>query len=296
MFDTLRKIPAWLLEEAREKLDIRGTWRELKALGQKYGRRFFVAAVAWELVEDVVFPAISAYYGAYWLIPVFLVLHFEPVVYPIFFFAFKTWDRIQGREPWEPDRLGQSTYWRAGLQVLSYRVPSLLLFALLLSGLGMPFALLAAYTVGMSFFGFVHDRIWHDSNFGIDVPTDTVKYELDKPSGYLKVDRPQKFSNVYPTLYGFIPRTYCGEENGAFCAQRTGRTGIMGDGDPLDICVLSEKPISHGDILLYAIPIGGLRMIDGQEADDKIIAILEGDAVYGALREVYGTYREPVVL
>ena len=177
MFDTLRKIPAWLLEEAREKLDIRGTWRELKALGQKYGRRFFVAAVAWELVEDVVFPAISAYYGAYWLIPVFLVLHFEPVVYPIFFFAFKTWDPIQGREPWEPDRLGQSTYWRAGLQVLSYRVPSLLLFALLLSGLGMPFALLAAYTVGMSFFGFVHDRIWHDSNFGIDVPTDTVKVE-----------------------------------------------------------------------------------------------------------------------
>lgn len=119
------------------------------------------------------------------------------------------------------------------------------------------------------------------------VPTDTVKYELDKTSGYLKVDRPQKFSNVYPTLYGFIPRTYCGEENGAFCAQRTGRTGIMGDGDPLDICVLSEKPISHGDILLRAIPIGGLRMIDGHEADDKIIAILEGDAVYGALREVY---------
>jgi inorganic pyrophosphatase len=119
------------------------------------------------------------------------------------------------------------------------------------------------------------------------VPTDTVKYELDKPSGYLKVDRPQKFSNVYPTLYGFIPQTYCGEENGAYCARRTGRTGIMGDGDPLDICVLSEKPISHGDILLQAIPIGGLRMIDGLEADDKIIAILEGDAVYGALREVY---------
>jgi inorganic pyrophosphatase len=119
------------------------------------------------------------------------------------------------------------------------------------------------------------------------VPTDTVKYELDKQTGYLKVDRPQKFSNVYPTLYGFIPQTYCGEENGAFCAQRTKREGIMGDGDPLDICVLSERPISHGDIILEAIPIGGLRMIDGSEADDKIIAVLDGDAVYGSLREIY---------
>ncbi|KAA0250921.1 inorganic pyrophosphatase [Acidobacteria bacterium ACD] len=118
------------------------------------------------------------------------------------------------------------------------------------------------------------------------VPTDTVKYELDKETGYLKVDRPQKFSNVYPTLYGFIPRTYCGEENGAFCAKRTGREGIVGDGDPLDICVLSEKDITHGDVIVEAVPIGGLRMIDGHEADDKIIAVLEGDAVYGLWREV----------
>jgi inorganic pyrophosphatase len=118
------------------------------------------------------------------------------------------------------------------------------------------------------------------------VPTDTVKYELDKTTGYLRVDRPQKFSNVYPTLYGFIPRTYCGEENGAFCAARTGRQNIIGDGDPLDICVLSEKDITHGDIILDAIPIGGLRMIDGNQADDKIIAVLDGDAVYGAWREI----------
>ena len=119
------------------------------------------------------------------------------------------------------------------------------------------------------------------------VPTDTVKYELDKLTGYLKVDRPQKFSNVYPTLYGFIPQTYCGVQNGAFCASRTGREGIVGDGDPLDICVLSEKAISHGDIILEAIPIGGLRMIDRNQADDKIIAVLEGDAVFGAWRELY---------
>lgn len=119
------------------------------------------------------------------------------------------------------------------------------------------------------------------------VPTDTVKYELDKTTGYLKVDRPQKFSNVYPTLYGFIPQTYCGEANGAFCGERTGRTGVVGDGDPLDICVLTEKEISHGDILVEAIPIGGLRMIDGNQADDKIIAVLDGDAVFGGWREIY---------
>src|SRR5262245_9278063 len=78
------------------------------------------------------------------------------------------------------------------------------------------------------------------------VPTDTVKYELDKQTGYLKVDRPQKFSNVYPTLYGFITQTYCGEQVAAFCEQQTGRKGIVGDNDPMDVCVLSEKNFSHG--------------------------------------------------
>jgi inorganic pyrophosphatase len=118
------------------------------------------------------------------------------------------------------------------------------------------------------------------------VPTDTVKYELDKATGSLRVDRPQKFSNVCPSLYGFIPQTYCGDGVGAFCSERTGRPAIRGDGDPLDICVLCERDISHGDILVEAIPIGGLRMIDGNEADDKIIAVLEGDAVYGSWLEI----------
>jgi len=57
-------------------------------------------------------------------------------------------------------------------------------------------------------------------------------------------------------------------------------TGIKGDGDPIDICVLTEKTISHGDILVDARPIGGFRMIDGNEADDKIIAVLTNDVVY----------------
>jgi inorganic pyrophosphatase len=118
------------------------------------------------------------------------------------------------------------------------------------------------------------------------VPSDTVKYELDKRTGLLKVDRPQKFSNVCPTLYGFMPRTLCAERVGRYCAEKTGRAGIVGDGDPLDICVLTEKAIPRGDILLQAIPIGGLRMIDQNQADDKIIAVMQQDAVYGGWKEI----------
>src|SRR5688572_6939041 len=101
------------------------------------------------------------------------------------------------------------------------------------------------------------------------VPSDTVKYELDKPSGHLKVDRPQRFSSLCPSLYGFIPQSYCGTEIANLCMSKTGKTGIKGDGDPLDICVLSERGIPNGNILLNAIPIGGLLMIDNNEADDK---------------------------
>lgn len=118
------------------------------------------------------------------------------------------------------------------------------------------------------------------------VPTDTVKYEIDKDSGYLFLDRPQKYSNVIPALYGFIPQTFCGKEVGNYCMEKTGKTDIRGDGDPIDICVLTEKDITHGDILVHALPIGGFRMIDGNEADDKIIAVLDNDVVYEGYRDV----------
>ncbi|MGE3270836.1 MAG: inorganic pyrophosphatase [Chloroflexota bacterium] len=118
------------------------------------------------------------------------------------------------------------------------------------------------------------------------VPTDTVKYELDKDTGILKVDRPQKYSNVCPTLYGFIPQTLCAEQVGERTRQRTGRADIVGDDDPLDICVLTEKHFSHGDFLLHAIPIGGFRMLDGNEADDKIIAVMQQDAVFGGMNDL----------
>jgi inorganic pyrophosphatase len=118
------------------------------------------------------------------------------------------------------------------------------------------------------------------------VPTDAVKYELDKQSGHLRVDRPQRFSSMCPSLYGFIPQTFCGEQVAKLCAERTGATGIQGDGDPMDICVLTEKTFAQGNFFLQAKPIGGLRMIDGQQADDKIIAILEADLAYGQVQDI----------
>jgi inorganic pyrophosphatase len=118
------------------------------------------------------------------------------------------------------------------------------------------------------------------------VPSDTVKYELDKNTGLLKVDRPQKYSSLCPTLYGFIPQTYCGEHVAEFCMKKTGKRHVVGDGDPMDICVLTEKPIVRGDILVRAVPIGGFRMIDGHEADDKIIAVMVGDFVFGHMKDI----------
>ncbi len=118
------------------------------------------------------------------------------------------------------------------------------------------------------------------------VPTDTVKYEVDKVSGYLRLDRPQKYSNVVPALYGFLPQTYSGEKVAELSREKTGNTGIKGDNDPLDICILTEKDITHGDIIVRARPIGGFRMIDNNEADDKIIAVLNKDAVYGDYTDI----------
>ena len=118
------------------------------------------------------------------------------------------------------------------------------------------------------------------------VPTDTVKYEVDKESGYLRIDRPQKYSNVVPALYGFIPQTFSAEKVAEYCRMKTGKENIRGDGDPIDICVLTEKEITHGDILVRARPIGGFRMLDGDESDDKIIAVLFNDTVYGHFSDI----------
>ena len=138
---------------------------------------------------------------------------------------------------------------------------------------------------------------WHGINIGEKqpdvvnafieiIPSDAIKYEVDKDSGYILIDRPQKFSNHMPCMYGFLPQTYCDKQVAAFCENKTGKTGIVGDEDPLDICVLSERTVDRGNIIAEAIPVGGFRMIDGGEADDKIIAVLKGDQAYGDIKDI----------
>ncbi len=138
---------------------------------------------------------------------------------------------------------------------------------------------------------------WHGISPGVNfpevvtafieiVPTDTVKYEIDKESGWLKVDRPQTFAVSVPALYGFVPQTLCDTEVAELCMAKTHKQNIRGDQDPLDILVLTEKNISNGGVLIQAIPIGGFLMIDKNEADDKIIAVMKDDAVYGNVKDL----------
>jgi inorganic pyrophosphatase len=112
-------------------------------------------------------------------------------------------------------------------------------------------------------------------------PFDTMKYEVDKVSGYLRVDRPQRSSAQHPALDGFVPRTYCGER---VCALAP--VAKRGDGDPLDICVLSERSIARNEIIVPCRVIGGLQMIDRGEADDKLIGVLDGDYMWGDARDI----------
>ncbi|NOT31097.1 MAG: inorganic pyrophosphatase [Planctomycetes bacterium] len=117
-------------------------------------------------------------------------------------------------------------------------------------------------------------------------PYDLVKYEIDKESGYLRLDRPQRTSALPPSLYGFVPRTYSGKRVATLMSGSE-----LGDGDPLDICVLCERPVTRSEILVDARVVGGLPMIDGGEADDKIIAVLESDNVWGHISDIGGVPR-----
>jgi len=112
-------------------------------------------------------------------------------------------------------------------------------------------------------------------------PFDLIKYEIDKTTGYMWVDRPQRTSSQPPTLYGFIPRTYCGPR-----VNELSPTSERGDGDPLDICVISERPMNRSEVILSARVVGVLQAIDGGEADDKIIAVLENDPFWRDVEDV----------
>ena len=99
---------------------------------------------------------------------------------------------------------------------------------------------------------------WHGLHIGKDsphlvqayieiTPFDLIKYEIDKRTGYLRVDRPQRTSSQPPTLYGFVPRTYCGSRVKALAPNAE-----RGDEDPLDICVISDRPINKAEVIVSA--------------------------------------------
>ncbi len=121
-------------------------------------------------------------------------------------------------------------------------------------------------------------NIWHDVAEARITPTDFLavieiqkgaknKYEMDKETGLLRLDRILHTSTVYPANYGFIPRTYAD------------------DNDPLDVLVLCSEPIIPMT-LVRCYPIGALKMVDGTEADEKIIAIPYGDPTHNCYRDI----------
>lgn len=134
---------------------------------------------------------------------------------------------------------------------------------------------------------------WHGLDAGEEAPNvvnayieitpfDTIKYEIDKATGYLRVDRPQTGSAQPPTLYGFVPRTYCGRRVAGLSAPDV----TQADGDPIDICVVSERAITRSEIVLRARVVGGIQMIDDGEADDKIVAVLASDLFWGGVQDI----------
>ena len=119
---------------------------------------------------------------------------------------------------------------------------------------------------------------WHDVGLGdkipeifnvvIEIPKGSKnKYELDKRSGLLRVDRVLFSSVVYPANYGFLPQTYCD------------------DGDPLDALVLGQEPV-HPLTIVTAKAIGCMRMLDEGKIDDKIIAIHINDPEYAGYNDI----------
>jgi len=121
-------------------------------------------------------------------------------------------------------------------------------------------------------------NIWHDIHPGrikaedfyavIEISKGSKnKYEIDKETGLLMLDRVLYTSTTYPANYGFIPRTYCDDK------------------DPLDVLVMCTESIAPMT-LVRCFPIGALIMVDGNEKDEKIIALPYGDPTYSGFRDV----------
>jgi inorganic pyrophosphatase len=119
-----------------------------------------------------------------------------------------------------------------------------------------------------------HDIEVHPETIGsalpvvIEIPAGSKnKYELDKASGILKLDRVLYSSVHYPANYGFIPRSYCD------------------DGDPLDVLVLGQEPV-HPLTIVYVRPIGVMHMRDQGKADDKVLAVHANDPAVNHIHEL----------
>lgn len=124
----------------------------------------------------------------------------------------------------------------------------------------------------------INTNIWHNINVKRVTPTDFIcvieipkgsknKYELDKETGYIILDRILYTSTHYPANYGFIPRTY-GD-----------------DGDPLDVLLLCSEPVSPLT-LVRAYPIGVISMLDSGKKDEKIIAVPFNDPTYNNYHDI----------
>lgn len=134
-----------------------------------------------------------------------------------------------------------------------------------------PLTITRVYTVNMR-------NIWHDidpkrissDDFVVVVEISKGsknKYELDKDTGMLMLDRILYTSTHYPANYGFIPRTFAD------------------DGDPLDALVLCSEPLTPMT-LVRCYPIGAIKMIDSGENDEKVIAIPFGDPTYNSFKDI----------
>ena len=121
-------------------------------------------------------------------------------------------------------------------------------------------------------------NMWHDISYGenspdtinviIEIPSGSKdKYELDKETGLIMLDRVLEVSMSYPGHYGFVPQTLCDDD------------------DPLDVILLTHSPL-HPGILVKARPVGMLHMIDGGESDEKILAVPANDPRFDEIKDL----------